>query len=261
MCASRFPANVCGFFTGPRDPQASSLPEDDVNTNCTDCPILPNLLCREASGGQLSELECIFRPTRLRRNHVLYLEGSSARHLYGLRTGLVKLVNLLENGKERIIRVLFPGAIFGFEALTNTPYPVTAVVLQDSEICVVPCDEFFSLLHSSTDTAVGVIQYLVSEVTRVRSQIADMSFKDARMRVATFVLSLMPADELKSLPRTAEATITLPFSSLEIGEILELSPETVSRTWGALSRDGLIQKKGRKLIILNLEKIRDVARR
>ncbi len=229
-----------------------------MKSNCAGCPVIPNLLFREASSEQLSQLECIFRPTRLHRNHVLYLEGSSAQHLFGLRSGLVKMVNLLENGKERIIRVLFPGAVFGFEALTKTTYPVTAVVLQDSEICVVPCDEFFSLLQSSTDTALGVIRYLVSEVSRVRSQIADMSFKDARMRVATFALSLVPPDEFKS---SQTAAVTLPFSSLEIGEILELSPETVSRTWGALRRDGLIQKSGRKLVIQNLEGMRKVAHR
>jgi CRP/FNR family transcriptional regulator, cyclic AMP receptor protein len=232
-----------------------------VKPNCTDCPILPNLFFREATGEQLSELGCIFRPTRLHKNHVLYLEGSSAQHLYGLRSGLVKMVNLLENGKERIVRVLFPGAVFGFEALTKTPYPVTAVVLQDSEICVVPCAEFFCLLHTSTDTALGVIRYLVSEVTRVRSQIADMSFKDARMRVATFVLSLVPPEEFRSPSPTGGIAITLPFSSLEIGEILELSPETVSRAWGALRRDGLIQKRGRKLIIQDLEKMQEVAHR
>jgi CRP-like cAMP-binding protein len=232
--------------------------EDGLKPNCAYCPIIPNLLTGETSSEHLSELECIFRPTRLHRNHVLYLEGSSAQHLYGLRSGLVKLVNLLENGKERIIRVLFPGAIFGFEALTKTTYPVTAVVLQDSEICVVPREEFFSLLNSSTDAALGIIRYLVSEVTRVRSQIADMSFKDARMRVATFVLSLLPPDELKS---SQPATVTLPFSSLEISEILDLSPETVSRAWGTLRRDGLIQKQGRKLVIQNLENMRNVAHR
>lgn len=229
-----------------------------MKPNCAGCPVIPNLLFREASSEQLSQLECIFRPTRLHRNHVLYLEGSSAQHLFGLRSGLVKMVNVLENGKERISRVLFPGAIFGFEALTETTYPVTAVVLQDSEICVVPCDEFRSLLHASTDTALGVIRYLVSEATRVRSQIADMSFKDARMRVATLVLSLVPPDALKS---SQTAAVTLPFSSQEIGEMLELSPETVSRTWSALRHDGLIQKRGRKLVIQNLEKMRDVAHR
>jgi CRP/FNR family transcriptional regulator len=256
--AANYKARDHGAFANQCGCQPSGPPEDGLKPNCTDCPVIPNLFFREASSEQLSQLECIFRPTRLHRNHVLYLEGSSAQHLFGLRSGLVKMVNLLENGKERIIRVLFPGAIFGFEALTKTAYPVTAVVLQDSEICVVPCDEFFSLLQSSTNVSLGVIRYLVSEVTRVRLQIADMSFKDARMRVATFVLPLVPPNELKSSQTVA---VTLPFSSLEIGEILELSSETVSRTWSALRRDGLIQKHGRKLIIQNLKKMRYEARR
>jgi len=229
-----------------------------VKGDCAGCPVLCNLLLPGASSEQISRLECVFRPTRLRRNQVLFVEGGSAQHLFGLRSGLVKMVNLLENGKERIVRVLFPGAIFGFEALAKTAYPVTAVVLQDSDICIVPGDEFSTLLRSSADVALGVIQYLVSEVTRGRTQIADMSFKDARMRVATFLLSLVPPDQIKSSGNTA---LTLPFSSLEIGEMLELSPETVSRTWGALRRDGVIEKRGRKLVIQNLKKLQDVAHR
>jgi len=229
-----------------------------VKGNCAGCPVLSNLLLPEASSEQISRLECIFRPTRLHRNQVLFVEGGSAQHLFGLRSGLVKMVNLLENGKERIVRVLFPGAIFGFEALAKATYPVTAVVLQDSDICIVPGDEFSALLRSSADVALGVVQYLVGEVTRGRTQIADMSFKDARMRVATFLLSLVPPDQFKS---SGNAALTLPFSSLEIGEMLELSPETVSRTWGALRRDGVIEKHGRRLVIQNLEKLQDVAHR
>jgi CRP-like cAMP-binding protein len=55
--------------------------------------------------------------------------------------------------------------------------------------------------------------------------------------------------------------LTLPFSSQEIGEILEFSSETVSRTWTALQKDRLIEKRGRQIVIPDLGKLEEATRR
>jgi CRP/FNR family transcriptional regulator len=85
-----------------------------------------------------------------------------------------------------------------------------------------------------------------------------MSFKDARMKVATFLLSLIASDPT---PHNGHATLTLPLSRQEISEVLELSPETVSRTLTAFRRAGLIGARGRHLTIQNLEGLQSTARR
>jgi CRP-like cAMP-binding protein len=193
-----------------------------------------------------------------RRNQILFFEGGSAQHLFALRSGLVKLVKSLANGKERIVQVLFPGEFFGLEALNATTYPMTAVILQDSEVCAASQEEFFAFLRSNTDIAMDMIRVLVSEVTQVRAQIADMSFKDARTRVATFLLTLIAPSETGV---GSGCSLRLPLSTQEIGEVLELSTETVSRTWSVLEREGLIEKRGRQLRVQDVGKLERTARR
>lgn len=168
------------------------------------------------------------------------------------------MVKSLENGKERITRILFPGDLFGLEALNQETYPVTAVVLEDSEICSVPREQFFAFLRSNPDISIDMIRLLVGEIAEARAQMTSMSFKDARMRVATLVLSLVSSSERSD--RNA-CSITLPLSSQEIAEILELSPETVSRTWRTLRQEGLIEKRGRRLVIQDLHALEATARR
>jgi CRP/FNR family transcriptional regulator len=85
-----------------------------------------------------------------------------------------------------------------------------------------------------------------------------MSFKDARMRVATFLLSLISPDEKSP---SNSCSLTLPLTSQEIAEVLELSPETVSRTWHAFRQEGLIQKRGRQLDVRDLQALELTARR
>ena len=229
-----------------------------MKAECAGCPVLASELFRSLADEQKSRLECIFRPAHYHRNQILFFEGGTAQHLFALRTGLVKLVKSLENGKDRIIRVMFPGEFFGLEALNATTYPLTAVILQDSEVCAVSHDEFFAFLRSNSDIAMDMIRILVSEVTQVRAQITNLSYKDARTRVATFLLTLIAPSETSASKTRA---LTLPLSTQEIGEVLELSTETVSRTWSALQREGLIEKRGRKLLIQDVPKLESAARR
>jgi CRP/FNR family transcriptional regulator len=200
----------------------------------------------------------VFRPARYRKNQILFFEGGAAQHMFALHAGLVKLVKSLENGKDRITAVLFPGELFGLETLSHPNYPLTAVTLRDSEICAAARDEVILFLQSNPEIALGMVRYLVAEVGRVRTQVTDMSFKDARMKVATFLLSLIASD-LSS--HNGRGTLTLPLSRQEIGEVLELSPETVSRTLTAFRREQLIIARGRQLIIENLDGLRSAARR
>jgi CRP-like cAMP-binding protein len=236
-----------------------SLEEESLKSECAaGCPILASELFRSLGCEQKSRLECIFRPMHYRRNQILFFEGGTAQHLFALRSGLVKLVKSLENGKDRIVRVLFPGEFFGLEALNAANCPLTAVILQDSEVCAVSHDEFFTFLRSNTDIALDMIRILVSEVTQVRAQLTDLSYKDARTRVATFLLTLIATSE--TIP-SKTCSLTLPLSTQEIGEVLELSTETVSRTWGTLQKEGLIEKRGRKLLVQDVLKLENAARR
>jgi CRP/FNR family transcriptional regulator len=200
----------------------------------------------------------VFRPARYRKNQILFFEGGSAQHLFALHAGLVKLVKSLENGKDRITGVLFPGQLFGLEALSQPNYPLTAVTLRDSEICAAAREEVITFLQSNPEIALGMVRFLVAEIGRVRGQVTDMSFKDARMKVATFLLSLVASD---SSPQNERLVLTLPLSRQEIGEVLELSPETVSRTLTAFRRGQLISTHGRQLVIQNLEGLQSLAHR
>jgi CRP/FNR family transcriptional regulator len=219
---------------------------------------LKTTLFRDLTREQLQRMGCVFRPARYRRNQILFFEGGAAQHLFALHTGLVKVVKSLENGKDRITGLLFPGEIFGLESLTDAAYPLTAVALRDCEICAAPREDFFSFLESNAQAAMGMVRFLIGEVERVRKQVIDMSFKDARMKVATFLLSLITPDT----PSTNGSTsLTLPLSRQEISEVLELSPETVSRTLSSFRRDQLVTVHGRRLVIQNRPGLESVAHR
>jgi len=229
-----------------------------MGPGCSNCPVLKTALFRDMSAAQIEALGCVFRPARYRRNQILFFEGGSAQHLFALHSGLVKVVKSLENGKDRITAVLFPGELFGLESLTDASYPLTAVALRDSEICAAPCDDFSTYLRTNPEIAMGMVRFLVGELERVRKQMTDMSFKDARMKLATFLLSLITSDTPIS---NGTVNLTLPLSRMEISEVLELSPETISRTLSSFRREQLIVARGRHMVIQNRPGLESVAHR
>ena len=229
-----------------------------MGPGCSNCPVLKSSLFRDLPANQVQEAGCVFRPARYRRNQILFFEGGIAQHLFALHSGLVKIVKSLENGKDRITAVLFPGEIFGLEALTDSSYSLTAVALRDCEICAAPREEFSNYLRVNPDVATGMVRFLVGELKRVRKQVTDMSFKDARMKVATFLLSLISIDSPNS---DGSISLTLPLSRLEISEVLELSPETISRTFSSFRREQLLGARGRNLLIQNRAALERVAHR
>lgn len=229
-----------------------------MGPGCSNCPVLKTSLFRNLSNEQIQALGCVFRPARYRRNQILFFEGGIAQHLFALHSGLVKMVKSLDNGKDRITGVLFPGELFGLECLTEVSYPLTAVTLRDCEICAAPVEDFSTYLRANPDIAIGMVRFLVEELGRVRTQVTDMSFKDARMKVATFLLSLVTGDS----PAGNEALkLMLPLSRQEISEVLELSPETISRTFSSFRREQLVAARGRHLVIQNRAGLESVAHR
>jgi CRP-like cAMP-binding protein len=229
-----------------------------MGPGCANCPVLKTSLFQNLSGDQIQSLGCVFRPARYRRNQILFFEGGIAQHLFALHSGLVKMVKTLDNGKDRITGVLFPGELFGLESLTDVSYPLTAVALRDCDICAAPRDDFSAYLRTNPDIAIGMVRFLVGKLERVRTQVTDMSFKDARMKLATFLLSLVTSD---TPAENGTVNLTLPLSRQEISEVLELSPETISRTLSSFRREQLLVARGRRMTIQNREGLAAVAHR
>jgi CRP/FNR family transcriptional regulator len=221
---------------------------DDGHMTCEigSCPLLLNTFFAKLPPEQISRLGCIFRLGRYHKNQIIFAEGGSAQQILALRSGLVKLVKLLENGKERIVRIVFPGELFGIEGLTDANYALTSVTLSESEICVTTPHEFFEFLRRDPEVTLNLVRFLVGEIGKVRRQVTDMSFKDARMKVATFLMTVTSSNHA---PAAKGVAMTLPFSRQEISEILELSPETISRILSSFRKDRLIEARGRQLTI------------
>ena len=200
------------------------------------------------STDQIQAIGCVFRPARYRRNQILFFEGGIAQHLFALHSGLVKMVKSLDNGKTALPACCSPASCSAWNHSPMSPIPLPPWPCVTARFARRPREDFATYLRTNPDIAIGMVRFLVGELKRVRTQVTDMSFKDARMKLATFLLSLITTD---TPANNGTVNLTLPLSRQEISEVLELSPETISRTLSSFRREQLVMARGRHMVIQN----------
>lgn len=162
----------------------------------------------------------------------LYGEAAPAHSVYTLRMGMVKLVRSTPDGRQRVLRVLRPGDVVGLEALAGARYDSEAVALTEASVCRIPTEVIHRLVQHSPRLHMRLLQKWQAALREADDWLAKLNFGTARQRVANFVLKMRHASD--------PAVVTL-FSREDMGAMLDLKLETVSREVSALVKRGVLQ--------------------
>ena len=176
---------------------------------------------------------------------IIYSEGEKAIGVFTLRHGMVKLVRSTADGRERIVRVLKAGDIVGIEALATGHYDSEAVALIDAKLCRIPLRVLHMLSTHSPRLHNRLMQKWQQALKGADDWLADLNFGTARQRVAKCILKMRHDDE------PSHSTL---FAREDMGAMMDLKLETVSREISGLVRDQVIQpldKAGRLYRIQN----------
>ena len=176
---------------------------------------------------------------------IIYSEAEKAIGVFTLRQGMVKLVRATTDGRERIVRVLKAGDIVGIEALATGHYDSEAVALNDAKMCRIPLGVLHKLSTHSPRLHNRLMQKWQQALKGADDWLADLNFGTARQRVAKFILKMRHSED------PTQSTL---FAREDMGAMMDLKLETVSREISSLVRDQVIEpldKAGRLYRIQN----------
>lgn len=186
-----------------------------------------------------------------KKREIIYSEGSYPNAVYFLKNGKIKNSKTNEFGKEYIVELHKPGDFFGYlDLLENTPYQESAVALQDSEIVIIPKDEFNSLLYNNRDVATKFIKMLSNEVREREERLLKLAYNSVRKRVAEALIMLANRyQEDKSKP------FAIAITREDLASIVGTATETVIRTLSDFKDEHLIEMKGSLITVLDYDKL------
>ncbi len=208
-------------------------------SDCRQCGIRDMVLFADLNERDFGHIHAPIDDLEYPQGEILYSEASSAQGIFTLRSGMVKLVRSTLDGRPRIVRVLRAGDVVGLEALAAARYDSDAVALTPVTVCRIPLNVIQKLASSSPRLHTQLMHKWQRALKDADDWLADMNFGTARQRVANLLLKMRS-------PSNHDVSVL--FSREDMGAMLDLKLETVSREISRLVRDGVIaqlDKQGR----------------
>jgi CRP/FNR family transcriptional regulator len=227
------------------------MPHITGKGHCVSCHIRHLSIFANLSTVQLGEI-CNFQPTVTTYNakESIYRQGDASNHAFTLRKGLVKLIKSLPDGRVQIVRILKAGDLFGFDGFAKQDYNQSAVALTDCELCHLPLAGLQELRLSRPEIDKAMMDRWIQHLSEAENMMLDLGAKKASERLASFLVNWGEAER--------DGWKKMPLSRQEIGNVLGLTIETVSRFLSQWKRAGIIQEQHGNLRIKNKTELCEV---
>lgn len=190
-----------------------------------------------------------------KKGDIIYHEGNRTSGFYCISSGIIKVFKTGIEGREQIIRFVKKGDILGYRSLISKESACsTAKVIEDAVMCFIPSEILFSLVKSNIDFAMEIMQRTAKELGDSNKFLVDMAQKNVRERLASILIMLAENFELDD-----NKILQINLTREELANIVGTATESVIRLLSEFKQDGLIDLKGRKIIIKNLDELEEIS--
>ena len=223
---------------------------DAATSSCHDCAVRELAICGALGSSDLQALSTIGRRRSLAAGESLIWEGDESVLVGNVIEGVLKLSTGTSDGREQIVGVVYPSDFIGRPFGGTTGHTVTA--LTDARVCVFARSDFDSFAKDHPGLEHKLLQRTLAELDRTRHWMLLLGRKSAEERIATFLLEmsrrLSPTDDVGG--SGASDCVELPFSRQQVGDVLGLTIETVSRQFTRLKKAGMIDLPSRRVVVI-----------
>ncbi len=191
------------------------------------------------------------RSTNLfKKKQVVYSEGNHVHRMYYINSGKVKTYKTNDDGKELVIGLYNEGDFFGYIALLEgTDYKENAEALEETELAVIPREDFERLINNNRDVMQKFVQLLANNVTERENQLLSLAYNSLRKKVADALMTIYK----KYGAGNPEFAIDI--SRENLANIAGTAKESVIRTLSDFKEEKLIDIRQGDIVILNEKKL------
>jgi CRP/FNR family transcriptional regulator, cyclic AMP receptor protein len=181
--------------------------------------------------------------------HIIF-EDEVAKGVYFVHSGTVKLTKQDENGNEIIVCIKRQGDVFAEACLfsrISELYPATATMLEDGLLFYLDKNELEKGLYEFPELAIEMIRYMSDSLREKTTTLRDVALLDV------YAKTIKTLERLGNQFNNSKTrwNIEIPLTIQEFATVVGTSRESVSRVFSKLKKQGIIEMKSRKIIILD----------
>jgi CRP/FNR family transcriptional regulator len=204
--------------------------EQPTPLRCAACAARSRAVCGAFSPAAARDFDRLARSITVARGETLVWEDDDALLVGFVVTGVLKLTASLADGREQILGLAGAGDMVGRPFGTRSSYSVTAI--GPVSLCVLGRAAFDEFATKHPEVEHALLLRALDELDRARRWMLLLGRKSAGERVASLLVEFAE--------RSPESDVTFPLTRQQMGDLLGLSIETVSRELTKLRGAGLI---------------------
>jgi CRP/FNR family transcriptional regulator, cyclic AMP receptor protein len=202
-------------------------------------------------------VEAVKSIVNLPKHAKLLEEGEAPEGVFVLLRGSVKLFVSLKGGKTLILRVVQSGEVLGLSAtMSCKPAEYTAETLSPTQFLYVPRKDFLALLERRPEICISVVEVLSHQLREAVNMIHYSSGSQPAIEKLADLLELWITENGEVTERGIE--LKLPLTQEEIGQMIGVSRETVSRLIAEFEGQGILELEGSRVRVLKGHHLEDL---
>ncbi|MCP5161351.1 MAG: cAMP-activated global transcriptional regulator CRP [Hahellaceae bacterium] len=173
--------------------------------------------------------------------------GDKSDSLFYIIKGTVTVIIEDDDGREMIMAYLNTGDFFGEMGLFDTMETRSAWVKAkiECEVAEISYSKFREITQEDPKILYFIGEQMATRLRQTTRKVGDLAFLDVTGRVARTLLDLCKEPDAMTHPDGMQIKIT----RQEIGRIVGCSREMVGRVLKALEDQGLVQVKGKTMVV------------
>jgi CRP/FNR family transcriptional regulator len=198
------------------------------------------------------------RQKRFMPKEIIYRESGRVDRVCLIRSGLVKLLSYLPNGRARIVRLHAKGHWIGLEGLMGETYEHTAIAVDDVEVQYASIHSLQRLVRDNPRQLGHLLYQWHGDLAQADRWISDFSTGGIQPRVARLLEFLAELEYGEAADRVELLTVC------EMAEMLGVTQESVSRILATFKRGDILHKESdpvREIYRLDASRLRQEARK
>ena len=201
----------------------------------------------------LKRVATIAQNRNYRKQEVIFHAEDAGTSLFILKSGAVKIAATDRNGREIILKLLYPGDFFGEMALLDGQHrSATVTAVEKVEALVIQQEDFLRLIKDHPELNLTMLLTACRRLRHTDEKVKSLVFADAYGKVAQTLLRLM---QEKGQRGKDGMVLDIPFSQEELAHMVGITRQTLSRVLREYQQAGVLKLGKRRILILDEARI------
>jgi len=194
---------------------------------------------------EMMQLSSILVMEHFKKGDQIELRRGNQYDVYCLKTGILKIINLNDNGEEVVKYVINEGEIFGILGLTDgesrNDY---AVAMEEAIICIIDAETLKKMMNDNAKLSNYIFKMAGMRIKKLERKLESLIHKDAQTRVKEFILdyihdygdksegyivakNLLCNRDIGKLTSTSRQTVNKVLNDLRLNEIIDFDDKII----------------------------------